>query len=40
MKCNAKLRPDDFSGDVSVVAVVFRRYFSKNRQFEEKLSVS
>ena len=31
MKCNAKLRRNKFSVNVSVLAVVFRRQFSKNR---------
>ena len=38
MKCNAKLRRNGFSEDVSVLAVVFRRQFSKIRQFQIKLS--
>ena len=36
---NAKLRPYYFSVNLSVLAVVFRRQISKNRQFQAKLSV-
>ena len=39
MKSNAKLRSNNFSVKVSVLAVVFRRQISKNRQFWLKLSV-
>ena len=33
VKCNANLRSNYFSVDVSVLAVVFRRQIQKNRQF-------
>ena len=36
MICNAELCPNYFSVNVSVLAVVFRRQFSKNRQFQAK----
>ena len=39
MICNAELCPNYFSVNVSVLAVVFRRHFFKNRQFQPKLSV-
>ena len=39
MKCNAKLHRNEFSMNVSVLAVVFRRQFLKNRQFQLKLLV-
>ena len=39
MNCNAKLCPNSFSVNVSVLAFVFRRQISKNRQFQAKLSV-
>ena len=39
MICNAKLCPNYFSVTVSVLAVVFRRQFSKNQQVWLKLSV-
>ena len=38
VKCNAKLRRNEFSVNVSVLAVVFRQQFSKNRQFQAQLS--
>ena len=38
MTCNVELCPNYFSVNVSVLAVVFRRQFSKNRQFCLKLS--
>ena len=37
--CNAKLYPNYFSVNVSVIAVAFRRQFSANQQFCLKLSV-
>ena len=39
MICNTELCPNYFSMNVSVLAVVFRRHFFKNRQFQPKLSV-
>ena len=36
MKCNAKLSPNYFSVNFSVLAVVFHRQISKNRQFSLK----
>ena len=39
MKSNAKLRSNNFSVKVSVLAVVFRRQTSKSQQFQAKLSV-
>ena len=38
VKCNEKLRRNKFSVNVSVLAVVFRQQFSKNRQFQAQLS--
>ena len=37
MKCNAKLRPNYFYVNVSVLAVAFCRQISKTRQFYLKL---
>ena len=39
VKCNAKLRPNYFSVNVSVLAVVFHGEFSKNQQIQPKLSI-
>ena len=39
MICNAELCPNYFSVNVSVLAVVFRQQFSKNRQFWLTMSV-
>ena len=39
VKCNAKLRCNEFSVNVFVLAVVFRQQFSKNRQFWLRLSI-
>ena len=39
MICHAELYPDYFSVNVSILAVVFRRQISKNRQYRLKLSV-
>ena len=38
MICKSKLCPNYFSVNVSVLAVVFRRQFSRYRQFQAKLS--
>ena len=38
VKCYAKLRSNYFSVNVSVLAIVFCRQISKNRQFQSKLS--
>ena len=40
MICNAELYPNYFSVNVSVLAVVFRRQISENRQFCAKLMSS
>ena len=37
VKCNAQLCPNYFSVNVSVLAVVFHRQLSRNRQFQAKL---
>ena len=37
MKCNAKLRRNKFSVNVSVLAVVFRRQFSKKSTVSAKI---
>ena len=37
VKCNAQLCPNYFSVNVSVLAIVFHRQLSRNRQLEEKL---
>ena len=37
VKCNAKLCSNYFSANVSVLVVVFRRQFLKNRPFQAKL---
>ena len=38
MESNAKIYPNYFSVNVSVLAIVFGRQISKNRQFQGKLS--
>ena len=38
MKCNAKLCRNEFSMNVSILAVVFRQQFSKNGQFQSTAS--
>ena len=39
VKCKAKLRFNYFSVNVSLLAIVFHRQISKNKQFHAKLSV-